>query len=128
MAHELEQIFRARRKISSGTAAPDTLLAYPHAPTAQTVVHFVNPNARNEFFWEWDVAKPKKKKARRGEVAGASEAADPPPHRVHASIMDAYEAAKPGEVIKLRAGRHMLSPDNKDRQPVWEELASGAEQ
>ena len=137
VAHELEQLFRARTLKTAGEAS-DEHFSYPHAPTAQSVVHFVNPNARNEYFWGWNngvhpppgsailqktVSKAPKKKKARHSAAGASEAVDaPPPQQVHASIMDAYEAAKPGEVIKLRAGRHAISPVNKDGEPVWEDL------
>ena len=51
----------------------------------------------------------------------SSSAASPAP-MVHNSLMEAYVAAAPGSIIKLRAGRHMISPANEKGNSLWEEL------
>jgi hypothetical protein len=41
---------------------------------------------------------------------------EPPARENYGSIMEAYEAAAPGDVIKLLAGRHTISTFRKDRE------------
>ena len=125
-AHELERLFRAN------SAAADAALllmngsdtTYPHA--AGTTL-YVRPNACNEYGWFWHAAdddgtplskKRKKAKAAAGQQkkGGASEAAS---DASYGSIMEAYEAAAPGSVIKLLAGRHLLTEFNKHGDRVW---------
>ena len=36
--------------------------------------------------------------------------------------MEAYEAAAPGSIIKLRAGRHAITADNAEGKTLWDEL------
>ena len=99
-AHEMEMSFKG--KIANQTAAP-VGDAYPHA-AGQTL--YVRPNAEAHS-WEWNasgVPPPKKRK-----------------ESTYGSIMEAYEAAPPGSVIKLLAGRHVLSNEDINGDERWPE-------
>lgn len=106
---------------------------YPHA-AGQTL--YVRPNACNPYGWMWyedskcsddDTMPPptKRKKAAKAPRKGKGKAAPSLQEALdtsYGSIMEAYEVAAPGSVIKLLPGRHMLTNRNKDREVVWKGL------
>lgn len=128
--HELEQIFRAKSAAAAGVSGGQD--DYPYA--ASTVVR-VLPNASNPFGWLWDrkadqpsasdsphtgLAQPKKK----ARVAGGRAKPTAPSSRpvTYTSIMEAYSSVGPGSVIKLAAGRHMISDVDHSGKVRWPEL------
>ena len=131
LAHERELLLRAN------TASASESDDYPHAAGS---VHYVMPNANNEYWWKWgngvrpppeaaisrhmaSSAKKKKKKQKASRSdADAASASPAPPAQMHRSLMEAYRAAGPGSVIKLRAGRHLISQHNAEDELVWDKL------
>ena len=127
-AHELEQIFRAAAAASPVTGARKSKdpNAYPRSERSATEVVRVSPNVNQPIGWTWDreprapreasspqAATKKRKRGQRGT----------PPHvPTFNSIMEAYDAVKPGGVIKLCGGRHIISGLTSDGAATWDGL------
>jgi hypothetical protein len=74
-----------------------------------------------------DVVRPAKRprvKAEDSQKRRPPSQPDRPAHQTYASIMEAYEAAAPGDVIKLLAGRHMIVTYSDDTEERWESKQS----
>jgi hypothetical protein len=134
-AHEIEQLFRR-----NGRAEASVEAGYPH-PAGKA--RYVYPNADDGRFWNWSVAKamdlrslreeeevcgtdgaPPAKRPRLTQAAGSRHPTKPgiPAREMFSSIMEAYEAAEPGDVIKLLAGRHMVSTHDRHDKQKWDNV------
>lgn len=139
-AHELERLFRANSAAADAAASSDgSDTTYPHV-AGKTLC--VRPNACNSYGWLWEatdddgtpLTKKRKKapakapagqqKKGRAKAASSSQAAsgEAASDASYGSVMEAYEAAAPGSVIKLLAGRHLLTEFNKHGDRVWKGL------
>ena len=120
LSHELEVVFRETVGRDGSAAAGDD---YPHPVDARTPIHFVEPNATytNWFYDDEPPAKKKPKGLKKRQRADGNSSSTASPI-VHGSLMEAYEAAAPGSIIKLRAGRHAITADNAEGKTLWDEL------
>jgi hypothetical protein len=126
-AQEIEQLFRNNQQ-AAWTSLED---GFPHAAGK---VLCVVPNANNPYGWIWDGdfrpwpvsddenAQPAAKRAKIGRGGGKKQKAAPPPRVMYKSIMEALAAAAPGDVVKLLAGRHLLTSLDKRDKPCWDNV------
>ena len=104
---ELDRIFRATAAATAIAESGGGAAAYPHEAQAILVV---NPNAGHDLMWEL----PSRLKSLKRSSATAS--ASP---REYGSLMEAYDAARPGDVLQLLSGNHVLDECDADGRRSW---------
>jgi hypothetical protein len=130
-AQELERLFRKKSQAKS-TVLED---GYPHAAGR---VLCVEPNANNTDGWFWDHgftpwpvsddedAPPAAKRTKIDRDGGIKQRQPfkptSRPRKVYKSIMEAYAAAAPGDVIKLPAGRHVVTTLDQQGERRWDNV------